>query len=218
MVSLYGDLPDVDGVLVRSVLDRMVERMVPAKGEAWEPRDRRMADALVELCRNYADVHAVSGPAPHLVVEVPLTGPATVAGIPLPDAMVERLRAEARVEPVLVDDTGAPLVVGRCESVLSEKTKRVVKQRDGKCRWPGCDRRVGLQVHHLWPSSWGGADEIWNLATVCTVHHPQLAPQGRRLLLGNPNHPAGLSLIDRDDLPALAQLAADRARTGTAAG
>jgi hypothetical protein len=32
------------------------------------------------------------------------------------------------------------------------------------------------------------------------------------MLLGNPNHPAGLSLIDRDDLPTLAQLAADHAR------
>jgi hypothetical protein len=145
---------------------------------------------------------------------VPLHGPATVAGIPLPDAMVERLRTSARVEPVLVDDTGRPLAVGRVESTLSEKTKRVVRQRDGACRWPGCDRRIGLQVHHLWPSSWGGSDEIWNLATVCAVPHAQLAPQGRWLLLGTPNNPARLSLIDRDDLPKLATLAADRARAG----
>jgi hypothetical protein len=34
------------------------------------------------------------------------------------------------------------------------------------------------------------------------------------LLLGNPNHPAGLSLVDRDDLPKLAQLAATRSRAG----
>jgi len=134
--------------------------------------------------------------------------------VPLPDAMVERLRAEARVEPVLSTEAGEPIVVGRTESVLSEKTKRVVKQRDGHCRYPGCDRRIGLQVHHLWPSSWGGSDALWNLATVCTHHHALLAPQGRLLLLGNPNHPAGLTLIDRDDLPALATLAAHRARAG----
>jgi hypothetical protein len=137
--------------------------------------------------------------------------------MPLPDAMVERLRAQARVEPVLTGDDGEPVVVGRCESVLSEKTKRVVKQRDGHCRWPGCDRRTGLDVHHLWPASWGGSDELANLAAVCWTHHHELAPQGSILLLGNPNHPAGLSLIDRADLPALAQLAAEQARARDAA-
>jgi len=72
-------------------------------------------------------------------------------------------------------------------------------------------------VHHLWPSSWDGPDELWNLAAVCWHHHHQLAPQGRWLLLGNPNNPAGLSLIDRDDLPRLATLAADQARAGPSA-
>ena len=45
---------------------------------------------------------------PLLVVQVPLSGPAEVAGVPLPDAMVEQLRANASIEPVLVDETGIP--------------------------------------------------------------------------------------------------------------
>jgi len=210
-------LPDLDGALVESVFEEMIERMRPAKGQPWDTREHRAADALVELCRMYRNRdhnEPTSGYRAHFVAHVPTHGPATVAGIPLPDAMVEALRAEARIEPVLVGDDGEPLAVGRTEAVLSEKTKRVVKQRDGHCRYPGCDRRTGLQVHHLWPSSWGGSDDLWNLATVCTTHHAQLAPQGRLLLLGNPNDPAGLSLIDRDDLPQLAELAATRARAG----
>jgi hypothetical protein len=210
-------LPDIDGATVEKVLNDMIERMRPAKGEQWDTREHRGADALVELCRVYADRDhdaPTSGTRAHIVVHVPPRGPATVAGVPLPDEMVERLRAEARIEPLLLDEQGEPTVVGRSESVLSEKTKRVVKQRDGHCRYPGCDRRIGLQVHHCWPASWGGSDEIWNLATVCSVHHARLAPQGRTLLLGNPNHPAGLALIDRDDLPRLATLAADPARAG----
>jgi len=213
-------LPDLDGALVESVFEEMIERMRPAKGQAWDTREHRAADALVELCRMYRDRDTTDrnattgGYRAHFVAHVPTHGPATVAGIPLPDTMVEALRAEARIEPVLVGDDGEPIVVGRTESVLSEKTKRVVKQRDGHCRYPGCDRRTGLQVHHLWPSSWGGSDDLWNLATVCTTHHAQLAPQGRLLLLGNPNNPAGLSLIDRDDLPKLAELAATQARAG----
>ncbi len=39
-------------------------------------------------------------------------------------------------------------------------------------------------------------------------------PQGDQLLLGNPNDPNGLQLIRVADLPALAQLAATRAREG----
>ncbi len=207
-------LPDVDGALVESVFTRMVEEMRPAKGQPWETRERRGADALVQLCANCADVRATSGPAPHLIVQVPMHGPATVVGVPLPDEMVEALRAQARVEPVLVDDDGEPVVVGKVQSSLPPKTIRVVKQRDGKCRWPGCDRSTGLEVHHCWPRSWGGTDDFWNLATVCTPHHRLLAPQGSNLLLGNPNNPAGLSLVHRDDLPMLAELAATEARAG----
>ena len=210
-------LPDIDGAIFESVMNDLIERMRPAKGQPWDTREPRGADALVELCRSHTARRSddtTSAPAPHLIVQVPLHGPATVAGVPLPDAMVERLRAQAKVEPVLVDDDGEPITVGRVESTLSEKTKRVVRQRDRKCRWPGCEQRVGLEVHHLWPVSWGGSDELWNLAAVCWHHHHRLAPQGRWLLLGNPNHPAGLSLIDRDDLPQLATLAADHARAG----
>ena len=69
--------------------------------------------------------------------------------------------------------------------------------------------RTGLQVNHLWPRSWGGSDEIANLAAACvgggTDHHPQLAPHGPYLLLGNPNQPDGLRLIRRDQLHELAE-------------
>jgi len=154
-------------------------------------------------------------------VHVPPEGPAEVAGIPLPDEMVEALRASAKLEPVLVDDAGAPVTRGRTRSALSPKVVRGVRLRDAKCRWPGCDRRTGLHVHHLWPVSWGGTDDQSNLALACvgggTDHHGLLAPQGEYLLLGNPNVPEGLHLVRVDDLPALAELAADQARAGPVA-
>ena len=71
-------LPDVDGALVESVLNHMVDRMKPATGQRWESRAARTADALVELARNYADVHAVEHPGPWFVVDVPQHGPAEV--------------------------------------------------------------------------------------------------------------------------------------------
>jgi hypothetical protein len=102
-----------------------------------------------------------------LVVQVPASGPATIAGIPIADALVEQLRANSTIEPVLVDDHGIPVALGRRTAVVSPKLTRAVRLRDGHCRVPGCPRRHGLQVHHLRPAGWGGPDELANLAAVC---------------------------------------------------
>jgi hypothetical protein len=204
-------LPDVDGALVESVLNHMVDRMKPPKGHPWESRAARTADALVELVRNYADVHAVEHPGPWFVVDVPLEGPAEGCGIPLSEATVERLRASAKVTPRLVDDFGAEVARGKAAASLPPRVRESVLRRDGHCRLGDCDRRHGLQVHHLWPKSWGGSDDQSNLAGVCvgggTDHHADLVPHGPWLLLGNPNRVDGLRLVHRDELAELARLA-----------
>ena len=204
-------VPDVDGALVESVLNHMVDRMKPAKGERWESRAARTADALVELARNYADVHAVEHPGPWFVVDVPLEGPAEVCGIPLPDSMVEQLRASAKLKARLVDEHGAETARGKAAPSLPPRVRESALRRDGHCRMGDCDRRHGLQVHHLWPKSWGGTDDPSNLAGVCvgggTDHHTDLAPHGPWLLLGNPNRVDGLRLVHRDQLAELARLA-----------
>jgi hypothetical protein len=212
MLRFGGEgLPDVDGALVESVLTHIVDRMKPAKGERWESRAARTADALVELARTYADVHVLEHPAPLFVVQVPLEGPAEICGIPLPAGMVEQLRAQAKVKPILVDDDGREVARGKAAPSLSPRVRESVLRRDGHCRFGDCDRRHGLQVHHLWPKSWGGSDEQSNLAGVCvgggTDHHADLAPHGPWLLLGNPNRPDGLRLVHREQLVELARLA-----------
>ena len=127
-------LPDVDGALVESVLTHMVDHMKPPKGRAWESRAARTADALVELARNYADVHAVEHPGPWYVVDVPVEGPATVCGIPLPEGMVEKLRASAKIKPRLVDEHGTEVARGKAAPSLSPRVRESVLRRDGHCR------------------------------------------------------------------------------------
>src|SRR5262249_52014580 len=137
----------------------------------------------------------------HLQVHVPLTGPAEIAGIPIPDTLLEQLRTNALIEPVVVDESGVPLAVGKATSALSPKIRRAVLLRDGKCRIPGCARRHGLEAHHLKPRTWGGTDDLANLAAVCPTHHRQLIPHGKHALTGNPNQPDGLQFTDTNDLP-----------------
>src|SRR5262249_48663077 len=116
--------------------------------------------------------------------------------------MVEKLRAGARIDPVLVDADGAPVAVGRRSTTLSPKLVRAVLLRDGHCRCGQCDLRYGLSVHHLRPRSWGGGDETSSLAAVAGVHHPMLIPHGPYALVGNPNRPDGLKLKHLDQLTA----------------
>jgi len=204
MLQVHGELPDVMGVKFKATVDKLVERMTPAKGEAWEQRDRRAADALVVMCDAVEVAEKTEKPhlaaKPLFAVDVPPDGPVEIAGIPLPDAMVEQLRAQATIEPVLVDADGAPVAVGRSASALSPKIIRAVLLRDGHCRCGNCNLNYGLHAHHLRPRSWGGSDEPSNLAMVASSHHPMLIPHGPYALVGNPNRPDGLRLAHIDDL------------------
>ena len=197
MLGFAGELPDLGGARFEAVIQRLADQFRPAPGQAWDRWEHRAADALVEFATNYEQVE-VEGPTlaprPLLVVEVPERGPATVAGIPLPDAMVEALRAQATIEAVLVDDTGVSVARGRGGSALSAKIARAVLLRDGHCRWPGCERRHGLQVDHLVPRSWGGSDGLANLAAVCAGGvdcHGLLAPTDPGCSPATPTNPTG---------------------------
>ena len=177
-------LDKVDDPALRKELLAEVERL-------------RMCEA-VDVAERIETPMAASKPL--FVVEASQDGPVTVAGIPLPDAMVEQLLASASIEPLLVDESGFPISVGKRGSSLSPKTVRAVLLRDGHCRCGQCDLRWGLHAHHLRPKSWGGTDEISNLAAVASVHHPMLIPNGPYALVGNPNLPDGLRHVHIDNL------------------
>jgi hypothetical protein len=196
MFHLQGQLPVVMGVEFEATITGLTEKMKPGKGQAWDSFEHRAADALLQLCAPRSDGDTPTLAAqPHLQVLVPREGPAEIAGIPIPDTLLEQLRSNAVIEPVLVDDD-APVAVGKCTSALSPKIRRAVLLRDNRCRIHGCAIRHGLEVHHLVPRSEGGTDDISNLACVCPAHHRLLVPYGRYALVGNPNRPDGLQLVD----------------------
>jgi hypothetical protein len=204
MVCGRFELPDVMGAKFDATIQKLVEQMRPPKGQSWERWERRAADALVLMCDAVDAAERIETPmaaAPSLfVLEVPPSGPVTIGGVALPDAMVEQWRASASVEPLLVDDDGFAVAVEKRKASLSPKLQRSVLLRDGHCRCGNCDLRYGLQVHHLRPRTWGGNDDISNLAAVASVHHPMLIPNGPYALVGNPNLPDGLQMVHIDDL------------------
>jgi Domain of unknown function (DUF222)/HNH endonuclease len=204
MLHVRGELPDVMGEKFVKTLEKLTERMRSPKGGAWERWEHRAADALGVMCDAVEVADKVekpmAAPKPLFSIEVPPCGPATVAGIPLPDAMVEQLRASALVEPLLIDADGFPVGVGKRGSSMSPKIIGAVLRRDGHCRCGECDLHFGLQAHHIRPRSWGGSDEISNLVAVASVHHPMLIPNGPYAIVGNPNLPDGLRTVHINDL------------------
>ena len=197
MLHLRGQLPDDMGAKFEETINQLTERMKPRKGQPWVPFEQRAADALLALCepRSCEDEEPSLAVQPIVQVAVPLEGPAHIGGVPIADGLLEQLRANATIEPVVVDERGVPMFIGRRTSAISPKLRRAVLLRDGQCRVPGCARRRGLEVHHLLPRTWGGEDEISNLAAVCPAHHRLLVPYGLLALVGNPNLPDGLELV-----------------------
>ena len=200
MLHLHGQLPDVLGATFEATIQQLTEQRKPAKGQAWDSFEHRAADALVQLCDQPEMGNETPSLATRPVVQtlVPLSGPAEIAGVPIADSLLEQLRANATIEPVLVDDDGTPIAIGKRFPALSPKIVRAVLLRDHSCQI--CGRRHRLQIHHLRPRSWGGTDDISDLAAVCTTCHPDLVPHGPYALVGNPNQPGDLHKVHLDDL------------------
>jgi hypothetical protein len=181
MLRFGGELPDLTGREFEATINELVDELRPDQGGAWDTRAHRGADALVHLCRlarstdDTRDRHTPTlASKANLQVQVPQVGPASIAGIPIPDAKLEQLRANSTIELVLTDDSGAPVAIGRQYSVLSPEDQP-----------GGADTRRPLPLARLRtpprprdppprPRSLDGTDDISNLATVV---HPRPSPR-----------------------------------------
>jgi hypothetical protein len=78
----------------------------------------------------------------------------------------------AHTRPVLVDDTGHVLDLGRRRYQVSDALRRYLIARDRTCRFPGCHRAAArCQVDHALPWDDGGTTDTANLGHLCTRHH-----------------------------------------------
>jgi hypothetical protein len=193
-------LADLDGILVEKVLNHMAEQMRPAKGEAWDSLAHRKADALVELCRTYADVEPTGRFRFTIVTHRRVDGSADCDGVALAPATLEAIAPSAVLKSRIDDAHGVEIETTRARKALPADVERHLGERDPHCRVPGCERCRGLQSHHLLPRSHGGPDSIHNLARVCPSHHRMLTPNGPWHLVGDPEQIDGLRMVHRDEM------------------
>jgi len=86
---------------------------------------------------------------------------------------VERHACDSGTVPVLFDDDGQCVNVGREQRLFTARQRIGLAARDGGCRWPGCDRPPSwTEAHHVnqWHRDHGRTD-IADGILLCRYHH-----------------------------------------------
>jgi hypothetical protein len=212
VLYLEGMLPAEQGAAVQAALERRAEQVVLAD-QPDSPQEARLADALVELITG-SDSQAA--PMPTLVVHAgaevlagqdpdqPPWLAETESGQRLCTDAVRRLACDARIEWVL--HSGNRVVgIGRRGRTVPGAIARLLRYRDGGCRFPGCERRRWVQTHHIVHWGDGGRTDLDNLVLLCHAHHRLIHEGGWRIS----GHPAeDLRFHDPGGRPLRTQLAA----------
>ena len=73
-------------------------------------------------------------------------------GTPLSRQTLARLACTADLVPILIDELGNPLDVGRTHRLFTPKQHTALTERDRHCTWPGCTAPAAwTDAHHLTP-------------------------------------------------------------------
>lgn len=200
MLRIRGRLPDVMGATIVRALERIAEPVTQDADGQYEPFDVRCADALGEL----ASQRLVDDAEPDracVVVHAPVaaliegsTEPgAELAGddVSIANETVRRLACDATLQPMFEAPDGSAVAAGRRTRTIPAAMRRRVMQRDRHCRFPGCDRTRGVQVHHAVHHADDGVTELWNLVLLCPQHH-RFLHEHRWRIKGDPGRPDGL--------------------------
>ena len=181
MVRVDGDLDPETGETLLTALGAVVDAQARADREDRRSPAQRRADALGEICRQWLDLGerpTVAGERPHVTVtiDVGVLGSAGSGELdhtgPVPAEVVRRLACDASVMRVVMAGPSQPLDVGRRTPVVSPAIRRAVIARDGRCRFPGCDRpHTWCDAHHIRHWAHGGTTSVANLVLLCRHHH-----------------------------------------------
>jgi hypothetical protein len=183
----------VTGAAVKSRHDARCDALWRADGgRDGSPDDQRTptqrsADAFAELL--LAD--AASGGRPHPKYQVnvvyDINGQTTadgkplatmvVDGVPLPQAVLDRIACDSAITPMIFDGPSKPIWVGRDYRTASIDQWKALIARDRGCI--GCGVSPDhCEAHHIVPwGSWGNTD-ITNLVLVCSKCHHDLHDRG----------------------------------------
>jgi Domain of unknown function (DUF222) len=190
---IKGFLDAAGGAVFKAALEPLARRTGAFDDRA---RDRRLADALVEMAGYTLDTGgqgATHCQVPHLQITASLDTlmlePGCTAGelegsVPVSAATVQRFSCSANVRRILLDPESLPVDVGRARRTPGTATAIKVKQRDQGCVWPRCRRTARwVEIHHVkhWTRDHGATEE-GNLVCLCWRHHENVHLRGWQIV------------------------------------
>ena len=225
MSTIRGALDNEGTAAVRAALSMLGRR---GDDDTRTPGQRN-ADALVTMARftlsHFEQPVGTKKRPPRASVTIPYETLLTSNGISLLDEHVitpeaaRRLACDAGIHRVITHAGSAVVDYGRQTRTVSEPLWRLLVDRDGGCRFPGCEVPGEMcDAHHAVHWADGGTTDPHTLALVCWFHHHVLHDQHWRLeplgaghfLLRSPTgelhefRPPRLDLLTRQDQLTLA--------------
>ena len=170
--TLSVELPREELELVLRALEKVAAGLPDAGDDSLFARG---ADALVQMARETMGDHASGGSnADHYEVVVHVDAAALHGSggeADLPIESVKRLCCDGSVVPVVENEDGEPLNIGRRQRTIPTGLRRALLARDRCCTFPGCTHDRWIDAHHIRHWADGGATNLDNLLLLCTHHH-----------------------------------------------
>jgi hypothetical protein len=92
-------------------------------------------------------------------------------GPALPAETARRLSCDSSVIPLIENERGEPLNVGRRTRSIPPAIRHALNARDRGCRFPGCTHTRYADAHHVQHWALGGETKSTNLVLLCRHHH-----------------------------------------------
>ena len=116
---------------------------------------------------------------------------------PISDRLARLLTCDALLTPIVVNEEGIPLSVGREQRLATPAQRAAVKVRDRCCVRCGLPA-AWCEVHHIvfWDDE--GPTDLTNLALFCGTCHNDIHNQGWDVVIGDDGHPFLIPPADID--------------------
>ncbi|MDG3010608.1 DUF222 domain-containing protein [Rhodococcus sp. D2-41] len=99
-------------------------------------------------------------------------GPQMMWTGPLSRASTRRLACDCIITPIIINDDGVPLKLGRKDRLVPASLRRALIVRDRCCAFPGCGRPAAwTDAHHIVHWADGGETDLSNTVLLCRYHH-----------------------------------------------
>jgi hypothetical protein len=177
--ALRGDLSDAAAETVTTALHAYMD---PPDDQFPKTTSKRYAEALVrisEIALGQTGTPERARAQVSIVVDWKTLidrQPGRLDGVftgPIHERDIGLLLCDCDISRIVTGPDGLPLDVGSNRRNPTPAMRRALVERDGGCRWPGCDRPAGFcDAHHVvpwWPDR--GPTSLKNLVLLCSHHH-----------------------------------------------